>query len=263
MSFASEKSLQMKDTLEDGLLSPGSGDSASDGTQDETPERLLRRQLFAEFLGTTLLALCISLQAGPAAIGFCLTSLVFAFGHVSGGMFNPAVAIAIWLRGRMSLKHAGLYSLVQLLGAFVGSLFSLAISKSVADDMIVMPGFPMPNKEIIKSPLLPVFLCEFVGTFALATVVLNVATTKANEDKSFYGLAIGFTVAMGAFTMGGISGGAFNPAIGIALPLVAGHPCISQIMYLVGPILGGALAAGAFRLTADPTDLKDSSIHLA
>ena len=274
MSFASRASTEINETtLEAGLLPPTRSSDAADAADTaaadaaavaaaETPRRLLLRQLIAEFTGTALLATCISLQAGAAAIGFFLSALVFAFGHISGGMFNPAVSLAVWLRGRMSLKQAALYSFVQLLGAFVGGLFSLATSKAVSDKAILMPGFPMPNKDLMNIPLLAVFLCEFIGSFALVTVVLNVATTKANEKNSFYGFAIGATVAMGALTVGGISGGAFNPAIGIALPLVAGHPDVSQVMYLIGPMLGGAAAAGLFRLIASPADLKDSRIHI-
>jgi len=254
MSFSSDKS----DALESGLLPP-----AADKAEAETPSHELRRKLIAEFTGTAILAACISLQAGAIAIGFCLTALVFSFGHISGGMFNPAVSLAVFLRGRISLKLAGMYSLAQVVGAFVGGLFTMAISKSVNAPEVVMPGFPMPNKDLIgKNPLLATFLCEFLGSFVLATVVLHVATTAANENNSFYGIAIGFTVGQGAFTIGGISGGAFNPAIGTALPLVAGHPEWSILMYWVGPMLGAALSAGVFRLTAAPADLKDSRIHV-
>lgn len=255
MSFSSEKS----NALETGLLPVVAPDS---GEEVEKPDREMRRKLIAEFTGTAILAACISLRAGAVAIGFCLVALVFTFGHVSGGMFNPAVSFAVFLRGRMSLKIAGLYSLVQIAGAFIGGLFTLAVSKTVNAPEVLMPGFPMPNKDILGDPLLATFLCEFLGSFVLATVVLNVATTAANEDNPFYGIAIGFTVGQGAFTVGGISGAAFNPAIGIALPLIFGKADWYICMYLVGPLLGAALAAGVFRFTAAPADLKDSRIHL-
>lgn len=243
--------------MEEGLLPPAKSGKAD----EETPGQELRRKLIAECIGTALLAACVSLQAGPIAAGFCLTSLVYAFGDISGGMFNPAVALAVWLRGKMSLKEAGYYSIAQLVGACVGALFSFGIT--TAGGGISMPGFPMPSEKLTNIPMLATFLSEFLGTFALVTVVLNVATTKKSENKSYYGLAIGFTISQGAFTLGGISGGAFNPAIGIVLPLVGGHPDISQAMYLAAPLLAAAAATGLFRLTAHPDDLKDSSIHVS
>jgi aquaporin Z len=93
------------------------------------------------------------------------------------------------------------------------------------------------------------FVVEFLFTFALAYVVLNVATAPDTEGNSFYGLAIGFTLATGAFAAGSISGGAFNPAVAIGA-MVMGLFNWSHIwIYLVANLLGGAAAAGAFRLT--------------
>ena len=83
-------------------------------------------------------------------------------------------------------------------------------------------------------------------------VVLNVALAKKTQGNSFYGLAIGFTIMAAVFVGGGISGGAFNPAVGIGPTLVnamVGHGTMSHLwLYLVGPLLGGVLAAGVFGL---------------
>lgn len=95
-------------------------------------------------------------------------------------------------------------------------------------------------------------VAELLFTFALALVVLNVATAKATEGNSFYGLAIGFTVLAGAFAAGPISGGAFNPAVGIGPTLchaIMGDGSYTNLwIYLAGPLTGAALAAGAYRV---------------
>jgi aquaporin Z len=89
-------------------------------------------------------------------------------------------------------------------------------------------------------------------TFALCLVVLNTATAKGTSGNSFYGLAIGFTVVVGAFAGGGVSGGAFNPAVGtgpiIIHALLGTGGWTNLWLYLVGPLVGGAVAAGVFQL---------------
>jgi len=93
-------------------------------------------------------------------------------------------------------------------------------------------------------------LVEILFTFALALVVLNVAASAKTQGNSFYGLAIGFAIVVGAFAGGPISGGAFNPAVGtgpILVDAMVGGGSLSHLwLYLVGPFLGGALAAGVF-----------------
>jgi aquaporin Z len=92
-------------------------------------------------------------------------------------------------------------------------------------------------------------------TFALALVVLNVATSRHTKGNSYYGLAIGFTVMAGAFAGGGISGGAFNPAVGtgptIVRALMGDGTWSALWLYLVGPFAGGALAAMVFKIQED------------
>jgi aquaporin Z len=89
-------------------------------------------------------------------------------------------------------------------------------------------------------------IAEFLFTFALAWVVLHVATATGTLGNSFYGLAIGFTVVAGAFAVGGISGGAFNPAVAIGA-MVTGLLEWSNIwIYLIAELLGAAVAAYAF-----------------
>ncbi len=89
-------------------------------------------------------------------------------------------------------------------------------------------------------------IAEFLFTFALACVVLNVATASGTDGNSFYGLAIGFTVVAGAFAVGGISGGAFNPAIAPGAMVTGLFEWDNIWIYLLGDVLGAAAAAYTF-----------------
>ena len=102
---------------------------------------------------------------------------------------------------------------------------------------------------------LAALLIEIIFTFALALVVLNVATSSKTQGNSYYGLAIGMTVTVAAFAGGGISGGAFNPAVGTGSIIVnamkGGGSFANLWIYLVGPFLGGALASVMFKIQED------------
>jgi aquaporin Z len=100
---------------------------------------------------------------------------------------------------------------------------------------------------------LPALLAEFLFTFALVYVVLNTATAKGTSGNSFYGLAIGFTVLVGAFSVGNISGGAFNPAVAVGISCMGLSPWPNIWIYLVADFVGGAAAAGAFK-AVNPLD---------
>ncbi len=120
---------------------------------------------------------------------------------------------------------------------------------------LVLRNFPKHSFDVAPGENVGVWgalLVEFLYTFALCLVVLNVATSKRTEGNSYYGLAIGFTVTAGAIAVGGLSGGAFNPAVGtgpsVIHAIVNGSPLYHLWIYWLGPLLGGALAAGVFRL---------------
>jgi aquaporin Z len=95
--------------------------------------------------------------------------------------------------------------------------------------------------------IFPALVAELLGTFALAYVVLNVATAKATAGNSYYGLAIGFTVTVMAFAFGGVSGGAFNPAVALGITVMHLAKTANLWIYLVANFTGGALAAVTFR----------------
>lgn len=205
------------------------------------------KSYLTEFIGTFFLVLTIGLAVlsgsplAPLAIGASLMVMVYMGGHISGGHFNPAVTTAVWLRGRLPASQVIPYWISQVLGAFVAAfVVHITTGRTFA---------PAPSPETSG---LQALIVELLYTFALALVVLNSATAKATEGNSFYGLAIGFTVTAGAFAGGPVSGGAFNPAVGVGPvvidSLMGGGGFGSLWLYLVGPLAGGVLAALAFKL---------------
>ena len=200
-----------------------------------------------EFIGTFFLVLTVGLVVAngtalaPIAIGSALMVMVYMGGHISGGHYNPAVSLAVLMRGKLASGEFVTYFLVQAIGGLSGAI--------VASRLAGISIAPAPAAD--AGALAPL-LVEILFTFALALVVLNSATDKATEGNSFYGLAIGFTVMVGAAAGGPISGGAFNPAVGIGLVLnhsLFGAGSIDGLwLYLVGPLTGGALAAAVFKV---------------
>ena len=206
------------------------------------------KKYLVEFIGTFVLVFTVGMtvigaSAGalaPLAIGSALMIMVYAGGHVSGGHYNPAVTLAVWLRGRCATADVLPYWISQILGAVVASCAVLFLK----GDVVATPG------ELKVGPAL---LAEFIGTFALCYVVLNVATAKATAGNSNYGLAIGFTVMVMAFAVGGISGGAFNPAVATGITLMHLAKTANIWIYLVGNLAAGALAALTFKFI-NPSD---------
>jgi aquaporin Z len=202
------------------------------------------RKYIVEFIGAFFLVFTIGMVAfepnaapkgfAPLAIGSALMVMIYAGGHISGGHYNPAVTLAVAIRGRCPWRDVPFYMGAQVLAA-LAAVFIVPIAKGT------------PTIEPMKLSILPTLLAEFLFTFALAYVVVNVATAKNNAGNSNYGLAIGFTVLVGAYAVGSISGGAFNPAVAVALAAWGVLPSTSAIwMYLVANFLGGALAGFAF-----------------
>ena len=200
-----------------------------------------------EFVGTFFLVLTIGLTVmngtpmAPLAIGSVLMAMVYMGGHISGAHYNPAVSVAILIRGKMEARDLIPYVLAQLSGAIVASLTVMLI---VGDTFA-----PAPAPE---AGLVVVLLCEALFTFALSLVILNVATDDATAGNSYYGLAIGFTVMAGAFAVGSTSGGVFNPAVGtgpILIDALVGDGIWDHLwIYWAGPVLGAVAAAGVFDL---------------
>ena len=200
-----------------------------------------------ELVGTFFLVLTMGLMVfngtpmAPIAIGSVLMAMVYMGGHISGAHYNPAVSVAILMRGEMKARDLIPYVIAQISGAI---LASLAVMVIVGDTFA-----PAPDPD---AGLVVVLLSEGLFTFALSLVVLNVATDDATAGNAYYGLAIGFTVLAGTFAVGAISGGVFNPAVGtgpILVDALAGDGGFDQLWtYWVGPLLGSVAAAGVYDL---------------
>jgi aquaporin Z len=210
------------------------------------------RTYLTEFIGTFFLVLTIGLtvvqgvELAPLAIGASLMIMVYMGGHVSGAHYNPAVSFAVFLRGKMkSAGELGGYVMSQILGAVAAALAVRAI--------LGQTFAPTRGGGVSAASAL---LVEFLFTFALGLVVLNSAASARTQGNSFYGLAIGFTIVVGAFAGGAISGGAFNPAVGIGPALVhstLGGGALDDLwIHIVGPLLGGGAAAAVFGLQERP-----------
>ncbi len=200
-----------------------------------------------EFVGTFFLVFAVgNVVLGPDIGGFgalaiasSLMVMVFAGGHISGGHYNPAVTLAVTLRGKCTPADAVPYFIAQIAAAAAAAAAALYLHDGATPLPIDLPSTIIPKA----------LLAEFLFTFALAYVVLNVATAQGTSGNSFYGLAIGFTVLVGALAVGSISGGAFNPAVAVGL-CVIGKVAWSKIwVYLVANLAGGAAAAAVFRFT--------------
>ncbi len=206
-----------------------------------------------ELIGTFFLVLIIGLTGNPIAIGFGLAALVYMGGHISGAHYNPAVSLALFLRKRLSSKDLVIYWVFQIIGAILAALAFVAITTES------FAPAPAPNVSTFIA-----ILVEFLFTFALILVILNVATTKKNAGNSYYGMAIGITILGAAFAGGPFSGGAYNPAVGIGPILVdtfRGGTSISNLLiYLVGPFLAGLTAPFVFRIMC-PDEFADIDLQ--
>jgi aquaporin Z len=203
------------------------------------------KNYITEFIGTFFLVLAIGLTGNPIAIGGMLMVMVYMGGHISGAHYNPAVSIAMIIRGLLSVKEAIKYILSQLLGAILAVLLINWLGGTIME---------IPHSET-ASPI-QILIVEAIFTFALVLVILNVATNPKTEGNSYYGLAIGFTIMAAAYAGGGISGGVYNPAVGTGPILIDaimgdGGTLSNLWYYLVGPIAGGVLATYVYKLTTD------------
>jgi aquaporin Z len=171
------------------------------------------------------------------AIGSALMVMIYAGGHVSGGHYNPAVTLAVLIRGRIALQEVGPYWGSQVLGGVVAAALSV----------YVMDPSDLVAREFEGRQIGAVFVAELLFTFALTYVVLNVATSKSHPDNQFYGLAIGFTVLAGAVAVGAVSGAAFNPAVAVGV-MVMGLVSWSTIwIYLLAQLIAAVAAGLLFR----------------
>lgn len=202
------------------------------------------RKLLMECIGTLFLMMAVAHSGNnPIAVGLMLAVMVYSGGHLSGAHFNPAVSLAAWMRGKLGVADMVQYMVAQLVGACLGWLVhSYLVGGSTA---------PMPTEH----PVMHGVVAEALLAFALVIVVLNMMSSRS-AGNPVGGLAIGFTLSAALYTGAGVSGGAFNPAVGIGPQVMeaitgGGFDANTLALYGVGPLVGGAVAALVYKFLND------------
>lgn len=204
------------------------------------------KKYLVEFIGTFFLVLTVgctvALGSGtpfaPIAIGFALMIMVYAGGYISGGHYNPAVSLGAAVRGALEWKHLLMYWIAQFLGAIAAGLVVLSFMQVLKP--VAINNFYLSN----------LIIAEFLFTFALVYVVLHTATSTKTEGNSYYGLAIGSTVTVGAFAVGGLCLAAFNPAVAVAAGMLHLASVKTVVITICSNTIGALVAALVYRLTS-------------
>lgn len=198
-----------------------------------------------EFIGTYFLMFTISIvlldetigNFAPIAVGLLLTSIVYAGGHISGAHYNPVVTVCFWMEGNFRARDIFPYVVFQTAGAIAATVFAVYL-------------FSPDNYQVLELNTPRALLAEFIFTFALVFVILNVALARGTSGNTFYGIAIGFIVAAGIYSVGDISGGVFNPAVAVGVTSLGISELSNMWIYLLSNTAGGVTAAFTYRRTA-------------
>lgn len=205
----------------------------------------IKAKLVTEFVGTFFLTLTICTAAtmgtagdlAPFAIASTLMVMIYAGGHVSGAHYNPAVTISIYIRGACEKSEVAPYIAAQLTAGVIGAM--------VASNVLFANGHDAISEITMETG--PALASELLFTFALAYVILNVATSEATQGNGYYGAAIALVVLAGALTVGTISGASFNPAVSASLVASGAMEFADLWVHLAPQVSGGALAAMLFK----------------
>ena len=197
-------------------------------------------KLLAEFLGTFFFCAVALLSGNPLAAALALAALTYALGYISGGHFNPAVSVAVWMRGQLDRGEMLRYLAAQALGAVSGFLLYKLLGGSI------------PTKPL-EGALWRTFMGETCFTFLVAFTFLHVRTARQQLGNGYFGAAIGLAHYAGASALGRVTAGSCNPALGIAFVLAGYGPAWMILVYLVTGLIGGAAAAILYRLL-NPND---------
>ncbi|HEY2488924.1 MAG TPA: aquaporin, partial [Streptosporangiaceae bacterium] len=207
------------------------------------------RKYVTEFVGTFFLTFAVAVAAlsgsafVPLAAGGMLMAMIYAGGHISGAHYNPAVTVAALVRGRIGIGDAVPYWIAQVVGGVVAAVIARVVVNPASVKTLTLSGHAEAAAAVV----------EVLITFALCYVVLNVATSKDQPGNGFFGLAIGFTVVAGAFAVGGISGGVFNPAVALGGATAGLFGWSTIWVYLLVELAAGVVAGLAFR-ALNPAD---------
>jgi MIP family channel proteins len=214
----------------------------------------LGQKLAAEFLGVFALtffgagSICvdrylqssggIGLLAIALAHGLTIAIMVSALGHISGGHFNPAVTVGLWVTKRINTMDAFGYGIAQVAGAIVAAFI---LRYAVPDETwrAVALGTPQLARDF---PRLAAMLLEAVASFFLVLMVFATAVDERGTFRSIAGFGIGLSITLGILAIAPFTGAAMNPARAFGPAVIANH-WASQGVYWVGPLAGGFLAA--------------------
>jgi aquaporin Z len=219
------------------------------------------KKYFAEMVGTMVLVLmgcgvAVSLGCDPVnnipavvgtafAFGLAVVAMAYTIGGISGCHINPAITLGCFLSGRMSSKDCGMYMLFQVIGAFIGSLLLSILTENV-------PGLDGTGANDLQAnvSMLGGLLAEIIFTCVFVLVVLG-ATAKTNgATNNFAGLAIGLSLILVHLVCIRYTGTSVNPARSIGPALFSSNPeALNQLwIFIVGPFVGAALAAGIWKV---------------
>ncbi|MBO7380143.1 MAG: MIP family channel protein [Neisseriaceae bacterium] len=218
------------------------------------------KKYLAEMFGTMVLVLmgcgvAVSLGCDPVAnipavvgtalaFGLSVVAMAYTIGGISGCHINPAITLGVLLSGRMEAKDAVMYMVFQVIGAFIGSALLFALTANV--DGLTGTG---ANDLQAGVSVIGGLLAEVVFTFVFVLVVLG-ATAKANgATNNLAGLAIGLALVLVHLVCIRYTGTSVNPARSIAPAVFQGGTALANVwIFIVGPFVGGALAALAWKI---------------
>ncbi len=215
----------------------------------------------AELIGTFALVFCgtgaiiideqtkgaVSHAGVAITFGLIVMAMIYSLGNISGAHFNPAVTIAFSIAKRFQLKQVLPYLVSQLIGAFLASA-TLKYLFPTNDSL----GATLPAGTEMQS-----FILEFILTFFLMLVIINVAT-GSKEQGMFAGLAIGFTVLLEAMFAGPVCGASMNPVRSISPAIVSGH--LEHLwIYILAPVAGAAFAIPVCKIIQPKKDQNENS----
>lgn len=218
------------------------------------------KKYFAELFGTFVLTFlgcgaAVSLNCGTDtasvvgtafAFGLAVVAMAYTIGGISGCHINPAITLGVFLSGRMNGKDAAMYMLFQVFGAIIAAaLLALLVSTDPGLARGTATGANACASENVVNGL----LAEIILTFIFVMVVLG-ATAKTNgATNNFAGLAIGLSLILIHLVGINYTGTSVNPARSIGPALFEGGKALEQIwVFIVGPLVGGALAAGCWKM---------------
>ena len=205
----------------------------------------MQQKLTTEFIGTFFLSLTICTAAvygsageyAPFGIASTLMVMIYAGGHISGAHYNPAVTVSIYLRGACEKDEVLPYIASQVIGA---------ISAALIVENLLFPADDSPVAFVLGTDAV---VAELLFTFALAYVILNVATTESTSGNGYYGAAIALVVFAGAITVESISLASFNPAVTSALIVSGKLGLADSWMHFVPQFIGAILATYVYKST--------------